>query len=331
MGFASNSAFLRFHLLYYGQTAVIVFFVLSGYVIAHVIATRERTLQEYAASRFGRLYSVVLPALILTAICDYLGAMRDPGLYTAGGDAVVLRYMATSVFLNQFWLWPQLEPTYAPTFWTLSVELSYYVAIALFVFARGYVRLISLVLLSVLTGPTIVLLAPIWFLGYGTYHFSQHRRMRIDVAIAIWLISALSLLSCYLIEVHVSGTLAFLRIPHPTLGGLLADYAGGIFFAINLIAFNAFSDRAEPFLMHFAGIIRWLGSMTFALYLFHYPLMYFFSAYSVGERSSFAQTTWLMAGTFLVVATLGHLCEQSKGAYKKWFLSMWGRVAAVTI
>src|SRR4051812_27780039 len=59
----------------YSQTAVIVFFVLSGYVIAHVLATREKTALEYAASRFGRLYSVVLPALLLTAVCNHLMAL----------------------------------------------------------------------------------------------------------------------------------------------------------------------------------------------------------------------------------------------------------------
>jgi len=60
--------FWGFHLDYSSQTAVTVFFVLSGYVIAHVLATREGTPLEYCASRFARLYSVVVPALILTAL-----------------------------------------------------------------------------------------------------------------------------------------------------------------------------------------------------------------------------------------------------------------------
>src|SRR5437879_5863418 len=57
--------FVYSHLNPLSQTAVIVFFVLSGFVIAHVLATRERTPLEYAASRFGRLYSVVVPTLLL--------------------------------------------------------------------------------------------------------------------------------------------------------------------------------------------------------------------------------------------------------------------------
>ena len=60
---------------------MIVFFVLSGYVIAHVLATRERTLFEYFASRFSKLYSVVVPALILTASTNYLEAVKYPHIF----------------------------------------------------------------------------------------------------------------------------------------------------------------------------------------------------------------------------------------------------------
>jgi peptidoglycan/LPS O-acetylase OafA/YrhL len=45
----------------YGRTAVLVFFVLSGFVIAWVTDTREHTLVEYGLSRVARLYSVVIP------------------------------------------------------------------------------------------------------------------------------------------------------------------------------------------------------------------------------------------------------------------------------
>src|ERR1700680_3766033 len=54
--------------------AVIVFFVLSGLVIAYVANTKENTLREFFLSRFARLWSVVVPALFLTVILDYVGS-----------------------------------------------------------------------------------------------------------------------------------------------------------------------------------------------------------------------------------------------------------------
>src|SRR3954451_14311241 len=46
-----------------GPGAVIVFFVLSGFVIALVTDARDRTLTDYALSRLSRLWSVAIPVL----------------------------------------------------------------------------------------------------------------------------------------------------------------------------------------------------------------------------------------------------------------------------
>ena len=78
-GRISGGLFWRF--TDYGHTAVLVFFVLSGFVIASVTATRERSLEDYALSRLARLYSVMLPAFIITALLDYLGNAINPTLY----------------------------------------------------------------------------------------------------------------------------------------------------------------------------------------------------------------------------------------------------------
>jgi peptidoglycan/LPS O-acetylase OafA/YrhL len=62
----------------FGHPAVIVFFVLSGYLIQYSVTARENTLIDYAVARLGRLYSVVIPALLLTYVLDRIGASFDP-------------------------------------------------------------------------------------------------------------------------------------------------------------------------------------------------------------------------------------------------------------
>lgn len=57
----------------HGHSAVIVFFVLSGYVIAYVTDTKERDWATYAASRLSRVYSVALPTIVLTLLLDSIG------------------------------------------------------------------------------------------------------------------------------------------------------------------------------------------------------------------------------------------------------------------
>jgi peptidoglycan/LPS O-acetylase OafA/YrhL len=319
------------HWYLFSQTAVTVFFVLSGYVIAHVLATRERTPVDYAASRFARLYSVVLPALLLTAVCNYLIELKYPTAFQAfqsgGTTGVALSYLGTAVFVNRFWLWPDLDPPNTP-FWTLSFEAFYYLIIAVLVFARGRGRILSMLVLILIAGPSMVLLAPTWLIGYLAYHVPERSRAGARSAIPLWLVSLAFIPLCSFIELHFRETVSFLRTPDHAIGALLAAYAAAISFAVNLLAFNAFSGRAEPFLAPIAAVIRWLGSMTFALYLFHQPILSLFTVYHVPDRSSAAQLVLLIGGTFLVVATLGRFCENTKGAYKRSLLAAWRFIAS---
>ena len=318
------------------QTAVVVFFVLSGYVIAHVLATRERTPLEYAASRIARLYSVVVPALVLVATSNYFEEVKYPGLYAEfhanGGAIETLYYFGTALFVNSYWLFPDLSPPNAWPFWSLSFEAAYYVGIALVIFARGPTRILCLILLGLVAGPTIVLLAPTWLAGFGAYHFSQHLRIRIWPAILVWITATCLLFLCPFIQAKFNAPISFLRLPPGTrtLGGLLAIYVASICFTLSLLAFDASSDTLKQLLLPLAGPIRWLGSLTFALYLFHYPLLSFFNVYRV-DGPPFLRIAEMVGGTLLVVAVVGPFCDRSKHAYKIGFISIWNRDVPSTL
>src|SRR6266581_2543938 len=102
----------------YGRIAVLVFFVLSVFVIAWVAETRERTFKEYALSRSARLYSVIIPAFIITAVLDAIGMAIDPGLYQAelslGSGRSLLGYALSAVFLGESWMLTMLPGSDIP-------------------------------------------------------------------------------------------------------------------------------------------------------------------------------------------------------------------------
>jgi peptidoglycan/LPS O-acetylase OafA/YrhL len=330
-GFWRSHPFLYSHLTAYSQLAVTVFFVLSGYVIAHVLAMRETTPLEYAASRLARLYSVVVPALVLTALCNYLMELRYPDafqLFESGGPGrVALSFVGTALFVNRFWLWPNLEPPNTP-FWTLSFEATYYVTVAVLVFVKGRGRILGMLALCLAAGPSMVLLAPTWFLGYVAYYAAGRWRLSARLGMPLWLASLLVLPLCASLELQFREPLSFLRTTDQAVGVLLAAYAASFCFAVNVFCFNTFSGPAEGLLMPVSRLIRWFGSMTFALYLFHQPLLSLFTVYHLSDRSSVGQLALLVGGTFLVVATLGRFCENTKGAYKRWLLAAWQRLAS---
>ena len=326
-----------------GVPAVAVFFVLSGYVIAHVLATRERDLVSYTASRFGRLYSVVLPALLLTFVCDHLDALRMPigslpQDYSHADQG--LRYLATGLFVNRYWViagYGGLEPGTNIPFWSLSFEVAYYIAIAAIVFGRGLPRALLLAALCLLAGPMILLWSPLWFLGYALYRRHERLRLKRATALGLWLAgAALCMLSVSIGAWLLPFSHAFLApdfvharpIHHVAdwqSAEFLAAYASGIGFALSLIAVLNLSKLLEPVLSPAAGAIRWLGSLTFALYLFQRPLLMFFESHPVAAPHSALEWIWVHGGIFFVVATLGHFCEASKGAYKRFFLWAHGR------
>ena len=113
----------------YAEICVTIFFVLSGYVISFVTSERENSWKTYFISRISRLYSVVLPALILTYIFDSLGQVLDPELYTIAKKNAVLwkpenwvGYLSSMFFVNEFTVFNfgGTAPGTNGPFWSLS-------------------------------------------------------------------------------------------------------------------------------------------------------------------------------------------------------------------
>ena len=109
----------------HGRTAVLVFFVLSGFVIAWITETKERTLEEYALSRAARLYSVILPVFLIMAALDALGSAIDPRLYELEWRLSTVHplvgYALSVVFLGQSWTL-DVAPRSDLPFWSLNCE-----------------------------------------------------------------------------------------------------------------------------------------------------------------------------------------------------------------
>ena len=62
--------------------AVIVFFVISGYVIAWSTARAGPGLRKYVEARASRVYSVAVPAVLLALAMDMVGMRLDINRYT---------------------------------------------------------------------------------------------------------------------------------------------------------------------------------------------------------------------------------------------------------
>src|ERR1700748_2234919 len=173
----------------FGHPAVIVFFVLSGFLVGssgfRSIQSRTWSFPRYLLHRFLRLEIVLLPALLLGLICDLAGIhlFGASALYNGGWHLMVrsgpidLRW--STLLGNAAFVQDILVPTFGTNapLWSLSYEFWYYVIFGLIATAalrttRLWLRLIMAILVVVVawfTGFAIMSLAPLWFLGLGIY------------------------------------------------------------------------------------------------------------------------------------------------------------------
>ena len=166
----TGGAYLWIRDLNLGSDAVVVFFVLSGFLIAH--AAQGRTASEFVRARVARITSVALPAIALTLVLDAVGRMGNPVYYAppwAADGPVLLEVVRAITFTNEWWFFGSRLGTNGP-YWSLAYEVWYYALFAASFYAHGRRRMLLLVVGVFFVGPRIMLLAPCWIAGVALYN-----------------------------------------------------------------------------------------------------------------------------------------------------------------
>jgi peptidoglycan/LPS O-acetylase OafA/YrhL len=258
----------------YGHTAVLVFFVLSGFVIASVTDTRERRLEDYALSRAARLYSVMIPAFILTALLDCLGDAVDPTLYGPEWNPTIahpsLGYALSAVFLGESWTLAVL-PGFNVPFWSLNYEAWYYILFGAATFLRGWFRAAALVSAALLAGPKILLLFPLWLMGVAAWRW----RAGLSARLAAFTIAG-SLAGFIALETMGGQNLFW----HPGSRWLPPEFSAYDYVVgaiVTLLIVGLANARLPMPAARFERMVHGLAGTTFGLYLFHFPLLNFFA------------------------------------------------------
>jgi len=306
----------------YGHSAVIVFFVLSGFVIRYSVDEKEKTLLDYSVARFARLYSVVLPALALTLVCDLIGTSHNPNVYDMARETnAPLRLAQGVLFLTQSWQRVSLlsnEP-----FWSLPYEFWYYVIFATAIFLRRWPRLIAIIIVSLVGGPAILLLFPIWLMGVASYRITKALSLTKLHAVTVWWLSALGVVATVLLHTPVVALETMLLPPSFSV----LDYLLGALLAINFVA----ASRIDFGLTRMSDLIGYFAGMTFALYLFHLPLLHLAAAYVAHHLP--VPIKGMIEFTFVlsVVFALSFITENQKKRWQDIFRKLFGLFALARV
>ncbi|MCF6258963.1 MAG: acyltransferase [Gammaproteobacteria bacterium] len=311
-----------------GNDAVMVFFVLSGFVITYVANTKEKTIDEYFISRFSRLYSVVLPAIFVTVFLDFIGSNIDFSVYDGPwyqSDMPLVRIVANLFFINELWF-SSIRPFSNGPFWSIGYEFWYYVLFAIIFYLKTPLRPVLFLFVCLLVGPKILLLAPVWLFGVIAYYVTLKKNMPEFFGWILLIIST----GGYLLYRLNGGHEYILDMTKVWLGEdlykslswsryFLSSYIVGTFITLNFIAVSIVSHRISFLLNAIESPVRYLASYTFVLYLLHYPLLQFFSAATKGMEPGTGRAFIIVMSSLFIVWVLGYFTERKKYSYKLFF------------
>lgn len=233
----------------WGHFGVELFFVISGFVIL-MTAERSPTLHSFFVSRVARLFPAFWPAVLLTmAIATSLEEHR-PWLMLVAANLTML-----PVYLGV----PLLDNSY----WTLEIELAFYVGIAILIASRrlrhiewwcaiwlacvGALKLVHVAPPEPWESATAFFFGQFFVLGIALYRWRTGRASVLTYVIAA---GALSL-----------STLGISRFTGATPLGYL-----GVTVIVFTLCWAAVSQRL-PFLLF--PLLTWLGDISYPLYLIH--------------------------------------------------------------
>jgi peptidoglycan/LPS O-acetylase OafA/YrhL len=246
-----------------GHEAVVVFFVLSGYVIAFTATRPGVTLSEYIRHRCARVLPVAYAALLLSLVVAVLLG-RNAG-------ALVWPTVVNMLFVAQSGTWMLDAPLNSP-FWSLNYEVWYYVIFAAWTFAVPKWRVARTALALLLAGPKILLLLPVWAMGVWLFRIRPQLSRGAALALLATSFAIAALMFWFnlshTIRSHLYAHLPFMwRASYSTQ--LLYDYVLGIAVTANFAA--VMSLPLAGYFKAFENLIRYLAGFTFSLYLFHAP------------------------------------------------------------
>jgi peptidoglycan/LPS O-acetylase OafA/YrhL len=272
--------------IFLGYLGVEYFFVLSGFIIAHIAQTMPPSSAEarrYAYSRFVRIYIPYLP-VSLAMITAFL---LMPTVSAGARDSFS--------YVGSLFLLPSNAPPALSVAWTLQHEVIFYTLFGLSYFVFGSIRYLFLWVIPIFIAlffPTPhwlhILVAPInleFLLGVVAYYAYKHgygyRWRHICVALGLLIV----LTACFLLYDRVVSSYRFLAS------------VGFAWVVLGLVYMERYRDYSK------LRPLVYLGTASYSIYLVHGPIV------SVLMRFSAHYGNWVAAlSIFTIVSTLVGVC-----------------------
>ncbi|HMQ46771.1 MAG TPA: acyltransferase [Saprospiraceae bacterium] len=306
-------------ILNHGYLAVDFFFLLSGFVIAHAYDNRwnKMSLKHFFTRRLIRLHPMIIAGITLGAVCFYFSA--SPILFPNISSTPLWQVLLT-MLLGYFLIpipvsmeirgWTEMYPLNGPV-WTLFFEYIANILYALFLRKTSNTVLSILVVIAgialahyAITGPTGDLIG-----GWAI----TPEQLRVGFTRLLYPFLAGLLLHRFFKPISVKNAffwcsaLLVVLLCIPRVGGSEHLWMNGIYDAFvviccfPLIVFLGASGEVKG---RFATkLCRFLGDISYPIYLLHFPLTYIFYAWVVNNQIPMSEA--LPAGVLVLLVSIG--------------------------
>jgi peptidoglycan/LPS O-acetylase OafA/YrhL len=273
--------------------AVLIFFLLSGFLITYSTIKNKKNQQGYSfkaffIDRFSRIYTTFIPALFFVLLVDIISKAIDPNNYHYN-EAFNLRTFAGNLFMLQDYppflvMGSEFMTSFgsARPFWSLAIEWWIY----LFV---GYL-LINFTVKDKLSFKSILIL--IFFSVVPLYNFVGGRGNGLTVTwifgALIFLIIQSGMLEKLSMKVKVFLLLSLIALALVRLGITIKEYEPVFAFALAMALLLIIDITTNiNFNQKLISAIQYNASFSFTLYLIHYSILDFIAVHFKGTHNPY--------------------------------------------
>ncbi len=327
--YLSNEKFVSYLHLNYSTAHffVMIFFVLSGYLISMSASKPGMSFRVFITNRLGRLYSVLIPSLLFSFLLAYFFKFSS---YDIGRDIENLYLPVQRGLLNLFFLGQAYTlcsvPPFNGAFWSVEYEFIYYLFFGVFVTIRSWWKYLILMILLFISWIKILLLFPIWLMGSFLYFIEKKCKLKLSLSIVLFAISLATLLY-YLSN---SSSMPFQKDTsdnhlfsyHLFLSwNFRADYLFALVVFINMYSLFQISDAINKKIVNASWFqsmydkLNIVGNCTYTLYLFHTPLLFFYATILPYNRFN---NFHVLGVIFLVVITVYFIARVTEWKVVFW-------------
>jgi len=315
-----------------GHEAVMVFFVLSGLVIATTTLRQGRTLRGVVVARLARIYPVVIPAILLSfsayGLAGWLGISTPD--WADDPNYSWTTALGSLLFLNESWNSRMILPWNFP-YWSICYEVFYYALFACLVFGRGVWRWLFFCVVALVAGPRVLALALIWAMGVW---IALDPRLRLrKPALGLALVLATWPIILWIGAAEWDDALSDWL--HATVPGwwrlvssekVLTDHLLGVLVMANFIGFHACAPWFAKIMERIEAPVRFMAGSTFSVYLFHRPMTHFLVAAGVNTGGNWVAFTGVLMGILAVCFALASVTEKRRDGARRFFSALLGRL-----